>query len=211
MKTQAILFPIVMAAAALFLAGCDDSNSPLSDPEKSKADERLAGVWRHQDRHGNVTYYHIGAVGDKLPGGVMGVVTVTHTQGGKIQRPGQILVFPTTIAGKSYLNVTGGEEKHFKKIADEGWGSVGGYILLKYQVEKDALVVWPMDRQAKEQAIKAGKIPGQIDKEGPIKKTRFTGTTEELARLVADEGDALFSTKAVRMERVAPGRAAAAR
>ena len=204
MKTRAFLLPITMAVAAVLLTSCDDSKNSLSDPQKSKADRRLAGVWRHQDQHGNVTYYHIGAVGDKLPESVMGVVTVTHCQDGTIQRPGELLIFPTSIGDNGYLNVTGGKEEHFKKIAEKGWGSVGGYFLLKYQVEGDTLLAWPMDRNAKEQAIRTGKIAGVIDKEALGKKIKFTATTEDLARFVATAGDTLFSTKVIRLERVPP-------
>jgi hypothetical protein len=35
-----------VSALCLLLAGCDDSKNPLSDPQTSEPDERLAGVWR---------------------------------------------------------------------------------------------------------------------------------------------------------------------
>lgn len=48
-------------AVCLGTAGCDSDN-PLSDPQTSKADERLAGIWR--EPHGDVDfYYHIGHAG----------------------------------------------------------------------------------------------------------------------------------------------------
>lgn len=55
-----------VAVAFLLFAGCDDSKNPLSDPQKSKPDTRLTGVWRLRGDGGEVTYYHIGTMGDKV-------------------------------------------------------------------------------------------------------------------------------------------------
>ena len=56
-----------LLVACLLMAGCDDSKTPLSDPQTSKADMRLAGVWRLRNGDGNVTYYHVGLAGGNLP------------------------------------------------------------------------------------------------------------------------------------------------
>jgi hypothetical protein len=65
-------------------------------------------------------------------------------------------------------------------------------------------VAWLTDREAKEKAIKAGKIKGVIE---PKKPPVFTVSTEEVARFVAGAGDSLFNTKdSVQFERVDPGK-----
>jgi hypothetical protein len=43
---------LIGVAACLFASGCDSKN-PLSDPQKSKVDERLAGVWRERSDDGD--------------------------------------------------------------------------------------------------------------------------------------------------------------
>ena len=182
----------------LLLVGCDDSKTPLSDPAASKPDERLVGVWRFQGEHGQVTYYHIGHVGEKLPEGVMGVVGVTHREK-KMERPFELLLFPTTLDGKTYLNVTGGKEEQIKLIEEKGWKAVDSYFIFKYKVEGDKLLVWVMDGDAKKGAIESGKIKGVIEKNKPAK---FTDTTENLARFVAQPGDTLFPNQPIRLGRV---------
>ena len=195
----------VLALACLFLAGCGGpSKNPLSDPKTSKPDPRLAGVWRTTDKGGEITYYHAGPLGDKLPPSVMRVVGVKHLQNGGVQAPCELLIFPTVLGHKTYLNVTGGEEKEIKLLADKGWGSVDEYLLMKYQVDGDTLLLWGMDENAVKRAIEGGKVKGTIqegkDKTGPI--ATFTDTTENLARFVAAAGDDLFSKDALRLERV---------
>jgi hypothetical protein len=69
-------------------------------------------------------------------------------------------------------------------------------------VEGDTLVVWMMGRDAKEQAITAGKVKGLIAQGIDPTASRFTDTTENLARFVAAAGDSLFTHEALRLEKV---------
>jgi hypothetical protein len=190
---------LLLLAVCLLAAGCDDSKNPLSDPQKSKPDTRLAGVWRERDKNGDVIYYHVGTIGGKLPRSVMGVVQVKHLSGGDIQPPGWLLIFPAAVGDKTYLNMTDGDQEQIEK---KGWKSVKSYFLLKYKVEGDKLVVWRMDAEAKKQAIKAGKIKGLIEEEDGARVV-FTDSTENVARFVAQAGDGLWDTKEpLRLERV---------
>jgi len=104
MKAKRTLQLLSMAAVSLLLTSCFDSKVPLSDPHKSKADDRLAGVWRFRGDGGETNYYHIGRVGEKLPASIVRVVSIQHLPDGKMQQS-ELLVFPTTIGGKTYLNV----------------------------------------------------------------------------------------------------------
>jgi hypothetical protein len=69
---------------------------------------------------------------------------------------------------------------------------------LRYQVDGDKLSIWFMDANARKQAINDGKIKGVVEQN----KSKFTDTTENLARFVAEAGDGLFSKKPLRLERV---------
>lgn len=201
MKPQWHIFPILAAFACLLPMGCDDSKVPLSDPAASKPDARLAGVWRFRDpkEPGEVTYYHVGRADEKLPEGVMRVVAVGHDRG-NVSPAENLLVFPTVLEGKTYLNVTDGSEKALKVLREKGWTAMDKYFILRYEVDGDKLTCWIMDPDAKEKAIKAGKIQGTV-KDYDI---RFTDTTENLAQFVAGVGDSLYiEDEPRRMERIA--------
>ena len=93
-----------VAAVSLLLMSCIESENPLSDPQKSKPDDRLTGVWRFRGDSGEMNYYHIGHVGEKLPASVMQVIFVQHMTDGRMGSR-DLLAFPTTIGDKNYLNV----------------------------------------------------------------------------------------------------------
>jgi hypothetical protein len=198
---------LVSAALGLLLTSCVDSKNPLSDPDKSKADARLVGVWRARGEDGDATYYHVGRVGEKLPQGVLGVTGVTHRKDGRLQRSdGEFLVFPTVIGDASYLNLSEGSEEQIKTLEEKGWkpDTVTDYIILKYRVDGDTLLIWTMDVDAKERAIKAGQIKGIVrtEKDSFTKTVEFTDTTENVRRFVASAGDGLFNKEPLRLERV---------
>ncbi len=195
---------VLWTSAFLLFTGCEDSKNPLSDPLDSKPDARLAGVWRLRgEKEGEVSYYHVGPLGEGLPAGVMCVVAVTHAKDGQLKPPGQLLIFPTTLGSNTYLNLTGGDEQHLKAIKEEGWKSVESYLLLRYRIEGDHLLVQLMDGDAKKAAIQAKKIKGTLEKrDSGERAVLLTDTTENLARFVAAAGDSLFSKKPLRLERV---------
>ena len=91
-------------------------------------------------------------------------------------------------------------------MGETGWKPdvVDRYAFFKYQVDGDKLVVWLIDEDAKERAIKGGKIKGVVE---PNKPPKFTDTTENVARFVAEAGDSLLNLKdLVRFERVEAGK-----
>ena len=107
-------------AACLAAAGCDDSKNPLSDPQTSKADERLAGVWLNRGGDGDV-YYHVGHAGDKFPASMMRVVGIKHSKG-NVEPAGEFQIFPSIIGDKTYLNVViGRDDKLVKSLDEKGW------------------------------------------------------------------------------------------
>lgn len=173
----------------LILIGCDDSKNPLSDPQASKADERLVGVWLEEESE---ACYFIGDAGAKFPEGVMRIVAVT-LRDGKLDSPADYLAYPTVLGDKTYLNLVIDDEQ-VRRLGDKGWKTdvVECYTFLRYQLDGDKLVVWLIDEKAKEEAIKSGKVKGLIE---PNEPARFTDTTENIARFVVDAGDSLWNTK----------------
>ena len=192
---------IVIPAALLSLTGCDDSKNPLSDPQTSKPDERLIGVWREQGTDGQGTYYHVGRAGEKFPAGMLRIVEITLTKG-KLESPVEYLAYPTVLGDKTYLNVVLLEPEEIKRLGEKGWNAdaVDSYTFLKYQVDGDKLLVWLIDDAAKKRAITEGKIKGVIV---PNKPAMFTDTADKVARFVAEAGDGLWDMKnPERLERV---------
>jgi len=114
-----------------------------------------------------------------------------------------VLVFPVELGGNAYLHLVGDEDEQIEAVRQSGWKPevFDSYIIARYRVEGDALLVWPMDPEAKKRAIKSGRIKGEI-KEGFIAQVRFTDTSENLRRLIAAEGEKLFAEEALRLERV---------
>ena len=202
MKRVAFLGLVV----CLLASGCDDSKNPLSDPQTAKPDNRLIGVWRQRGENGEVTYYHVGHAGENFPDGMLRIVWIKHDQG-KIELPQECLAFTTVLGGKTYLNVVWeGGKKQVKLLEEGGWkaDAVDYYTFVKYQVDGDKAVVWLIDEDAKERAIKSGKVKGVIE---PNKPPKFTDTAENVARFVAEAGDSLFKTKEpFRFERVDAGK-----
>lgn len=200
----------LVAAILLPFSGCDDSKFPLSDPQQAKPDARLTGLWRLQDEFGNTTYYHVGPLGGKAPASVLRVVSVTRNKDGELQAPSQMLAFPAQVGSVSCLNVAA--QEIVAPVRDNGWKpeAAHSFFLLKYQFEGNTLLLWTMDPKAKEQAITAGKIKGEIerkttsDKKSVVVRVRFTDTPENVARLIRETGDKLFVEKPLRLERVKP-------
>lgn len=194
-----------VAAACLLLTSCFDSKAPLSDPGTSKIDERLAGVWRLRNDSGSVTYYHVGRVGGSLPASVMRVVGIQHRTGGVMEQFDNLLIFPTAIGGKSFLNVSAGTDKQLELLEKKGWTSetVTEYLFLRYQLTGDTLTVQWIDGEAKKRAIEAGRIKGQIakDQDGNA-RAMFTDTSENVATFIAAAGDELLHQEMLKLERV---------
>lgn len=205
MATKRTLQLLSMAATCLVFTACFDSKVPLSDPGQSKADPRLAGLWRLGNEDGTVTFYHFGRVGDRLPASAMRVVGIQHKWGGTMTQLDELLLFPTTIGEKTYLNVSDGQDAQVKQLSEKGWTAetVNSYLILRYQITKDTLVVQWMDGDAKKRAVEAGKIQGKIEKDQDGNaRAMFTDTPDNLAKFMAEAGDDLFSKDVLTLQRV---------
>jgi hypothetical protein len=185
---------------SVFLAGCVDSTKPLSDPRKAEPDKQLLGLWRHVAEDGRISFYHIGQAGQEWPEGVLRVVGVSHHQG-QLDPAAEMLLFVSRVGQKAYLNIAELKPDLAQQIKEKGWEAVQGYFLWRYQIEADRLTVWPMDNDAKRQAIEAGKLKGEVST-GRFRVAKFTDTPENLARFLAEAGDSLLSKEPVRLERV---------
>jgi hypothetical protein len=70
------------------------------------------------------------------------------------------------------------------------------YLICRWKLDGDKLVLYHMDHEAKEKAIKSGKIKGTIKKvRYGIELAFLTDSTENLARFVSEAGDGLWIMK----------------
>ena len=186
-------------ATCLVVVGCDDSTVPLADPADAAPERQLVGLWQ-QSHKGGVTYYHVGPLGGEAPRAVLRVVSIVQKDGGELEQPHQLLAFPTTLGSQHYLNVAGITQDQLATIKQSGWQAemLNSYILLKYELKDDALLLWGTDKQAKKVAIQDGKVEGEIEGQN----ARFTDTMKNLSEFVAASGDELFAEEALRFKRV---------
>ncbi|MGO9113723.1 MAG: hypothetical protein ACLP9L_31205 [Thermoguttaceae bacterium] len=189
---------LIGVAACLFASGCD-SKYPLSDPRTSKADQRLVGVWL--DRSDGNVYYYVANAGEKSPACMMRVVGIKHNKG-TVEPSATFLVFPTVLGDKTYLNVAlGDDDKLVKSLHERGGKTVetDSYTFYKYEFDGDKLLLYAIDEEAKQKAIKSGKVRGKVENNS----AKFTDSTEHVARLVAGAGNGLWDAKKpIELERV---------
>jgi hypothetical protein len=205
MTTRQTSVLVSMAATCLLFTSCFDSKVPLSDPGKSKADERLTGNWQLRNDDGSVNSYRFALAGGKLPASVMRVTGSSRKPDGTTEQFDPLLLFPTTIGKKTYLNVTDGTEPKVKLVEEKGWTAetVNTYLIYRYQVTGDTLTVQWMDGDAKKRAVEAGKIKGKIEKDQDGNdRVHFTDTTENLTKFITAAGDDLFAKDVLKLERV---------
>jgi hypothetical protein len=142
--------------ALLVLAACEppESDHPLSDPASAKPDPRLPGHFFGRVNDADC-FVHLVAAGGAAVDLVMVVhekdkgAFVLHWQG-----------FPTTIGGKTYLNL---QRKTFSDRYGEKFDLSPGYIFARYSVAKDgSLTLWSMEEEPLKRALAAHTLDGEI-------------------------------------------------
>ena len=171
-----ILRFLFVALSAICLSGCiPESKNPLSAPEDSTADLRLAGVWT-ADSGGDKIYLHFG----KGKGHTMDAVEVDHEKGGAIHA-NDYTVFTTVIEGVNYLNIRAAT------------GENHSYYFARYGVDsEDVLRVWLMSDEPVAKAIKAGKLKGTVANKEGGKDIKITDTAAKITRFIRESDRAVL-------------------
>ena len=187
----------VLLGLLVLLAGCIDSEAPLSDPDKSTLDEKLLGKWTFEEKGtppSQVIFEKVTAAG--YPAGVM-AVTMRPLAKNDPQAPQVGFVFRTELKGKTYLNLCG-------KMADApakvpAWDKVraNGFNIFKYAVKDDSLTFWFVDDEAPlKAAVTDGTLKGTVRPQGYLDfapTVRLKDTTANVADFVAREDEKLFT------------------
>jgi len=145
----------ILMTSIVFLGGCFcplTSVNPLSDPQNAKYDKRLGGAWQSVSPDGGLEFIHFGKDDEKKTQ----MVIIEHMNSGKIDLS-TLTVFPTIINGKGYLNVN--VEDLFEEFSED----ISGYIFMKYELlDKDTLTLSFLEEKPIVEAIKSGKLEGEI-------------------------------------------------
>ena len=183
----------LLSLAFLGLTSCIDSENPLSDPQSAKPAAELSGVWKVQDKDGDVDYYHVGLAGEKFPAGLMRMELVSHAKDG-ILHPSDFLLFTTTLGDRHFVNVTALDRDQLEQVEKTGFepAMFKDYWIYEYRLKGDKIQLLHMDGDQKKAAIEKGKLKGVV-KENEVS---FKDTTENLVKFIASPDAAkLFQAK----------------
>lgn len=198
---------------ALLLSSCSLTfgvKNPLSDPDKAKPDARLFGAWRileerQNNQHPKETHLlFLGKSGHRdAPSGTMKCVVAGIKADHNVYADEYLYFFTTSIGNSTYANLFEGVVFDRAKFPTWDKRNIKLYLLAKYKVEGDRLIVWLMSRDAAEATIQKGQVKGTIEEEekkegfirGKVKVTTLTDV-EELSKFLANGGDkVLFPEK----------------
>ena len=199
------IFPTLLAAASLLLAGClPESKNPLSTPATSTIDSRLEGIFvQHREKRGddlNGWHFHYRGVNNN--GRIsttpwLEVLDIEHRNGGGL-KGNAYRALTTHIGTQDYLSFVeiGGD-------ADKGKASL--YSFARYEVSWSGDIrVWLINSDALAQAIKAHKLHGTVKKHSSGEDVLVTDSTARLAAFVAASDPAtLFGGKPLILYRLA--------
>lgn len=201
------------------LTGCAASVHPLCDPATAEPDKRLVGMWerREGDEASHVSYLHIAreptrafdASRAEPEPGLMRCWATGHdekTSVGDDFGGGRFLC--TKIGYLDYASIVIDDLAQHAKPAEQGdpvgasappenaapvelVGQKPRFMIVKYDVTDEVLVVWPANQDDVAQSIESGQIagiarrkvrqPGRLEF-GNWEEVTLTATTEELRR-----------------------------
>ncbi len=195
---RAIHCRLVLAVGLAWLAGCVESEQPLSEPAASRMDDRLFGLWQRRDPDGAIEYLHIGgeyraplAANRSQPEpGLMQYTSVRHEPNNRAaEAPSGARFFVTRIGDEDFGNWVFPQEEKDR-------GKPVHFAFYKYRVTPDKHDVWDMDRDVTASAIESGKLKGvvrrktRVNAADPLEydELRITDTSENIAKFLADGG-----------------------
>ena len=199
---------------ALLQVSCNvSSESPLSDPDAAKLDERLFGQWRavKEEKDQDTEFWFIGRPRGELknaPTGLMVARDISISQANEISADEfPSYFFVTKIGNNHYLNIVRNGPK--REPCEWKKDDARIYFFMKYTVTENKLTAWMIDPELTAKAVTAGKIKGQvkmrIDKNGKadgIEQVTLKDTTANTAKFIDQANPPIFTKKPLVLERV---------
>ena len=168
----------------ILIPACDvRSSNPLSDPATAKVDESLVGKWETKPKDGLDDGFLL--FEKKVPAGFPeGVLKMTMK--GRVD-----FVFCTQVKGRSYANVCLVQSE---KMMDWEKLRAKGFLIYRYSIKDDVLLVECMEKKAAETAVNNGKLAGVIQRDRLLipGSVSLTDTSDNVADFVTS-ADARFN------------------
>jgi len=198
---------VLLLAASLLLAGClPESKNPLSTPATSTIDGRLEGVYvqRREKRDDDFAAWHLHyrraapeTGGQPRPTPWLEVLDISHAQDDGL-KGAAYRALTTHLGGHDYMSFV-----ELGPVGSKGPPSL--YRFARYEVGMSGdLRVWMASMTALADAIRAGKIQGEVKHQKDGDDVLLTDSTEHLAKFVAGSDPVvLFGGKPLILYRLA--------
>lgn len=202
------IFRVIGLAGALLLAACfPESKNPLSSPAASDIDEHLSGVFAQRDKTGKEDpaywHFHYHRTASSAPGKfrdtpLLEVMSVSHTRDGGL-KTNRYLALATHLGGHHYLSFI-----DFSGTRTDGQPRTYGFA--RYEVNwRGEIRIWLANNNAFAQAIKTGKLRGNVKTRKTGDDVELTDTTAHLAAFVAaGDPEKLFGGNPMVLKHLAP-------
>lgn len=194
---------VLLAGLALVTPGClIGSDSPVSDPDKAKADESLVGTWETTVIQPDAA--HKGLTVEKLvlPGYPPGLMKATLNATKPDNTPKSLVFFVSDLNGQKFANLVSEDIKDPRHLPAWDKLKAKGYGIQKYDVSGDTLKLWLERQTVLEKAIMAGKLKGKWAGGPYYSYIQLTDTSDNLARFLASEDSKELFVKGSELKRV---------
>lgn len=161
----------LVIACALFFSACEVTFiNPLPDSLSVARDERLLGRWKDLDKKEHPAYVRFDSGSDGE--------FIIHFESDD----------PDVVLSARTLRI---DESSYLVLKDSDTTKRKGYLLAKYVVTGDRMKVWLVDEKKVRQAVRDGKLKGEIGKETYAGVT-VTDTPEKILDYLKTAGDGAF-------------------
>ncbi|MBS1198523.1 MAG: hypothetical protein H6R18_2308 [Proteobacteria bacterium] len=166
------------------LAGCVESNIPLSPFAALPLGHPLLGTWVHRDQKEQV-YLHIGNEENGLK-----LLQVELDDKGALKSE-SYQASATTLAGKDYLSIRLSEKDRVF------------YYIWKFRIaENGTLTFWAPDHKFMEKAVNQGLIAGEAHAGKFITVVKLSADQQALQRFIAEHDAKIFSDESSTLKRL---------
>jgi hypothetical protein len=208
-------FGVLLLALSQVSCASVVSQSPLSDPDDAKVDERLFGQWK-TDKEAKIfggSYWFIGrpyATDLKnAPAGLMVARGISISRQNELSSDdGPLYFFVSKIGENQYANLVRNDPK--KKLAEWDKDDSRIYDIWKYTATEKKLTIWWVDPDLAAKAVAAGKIKGEVkkrpDKNGKetdkVDKVTLMDTIAKTAKFIDGANPTIFTNEPLVLDRV---------
>jgi hypothetical protein len=170
-----ILDCLLAGIIVLSFSGCVVySDNPLTDPGEQDIDSSIIGTWFWREKN-ETGYLHIGLDEDLK---ALRIVMVDFDEDGELDTS-QFAGHTSSLGENKYLNLFPSNDP-------------GGYMLVKYSVNKNTFGIAMMSTDAVKEAINSGLLSGEVRKDKWSSSIRITEEKKRLQQFIIRNDKTLF-------------------